>query len=218
MSAALDAGLRLLYPLRAVCMGCGAMTGCSEDWVCPECRKWLSSLWLGADRPPAGVSAAAFPCYYAGPAASLAERLKYDGIQRLAGFMADDMARAYGFIEPTGAEVVTFVPMHPKRRRRRGFNHAELLALACAERLRLPCEDLVERLRDTPQQARLDAEARRENLRGAFAPKAPAGGRRVLLVDDICTTGATALGCAEALTEGGAAAVYLLCYARAGKH
>lgn len=217
MNRLLDAGLRLIYPLRAVCMGCGCMTGCREDWVCPDCRRQLSALWMGAAAPPQGFGGAAFAFHYAGPAASIAGRLKYGGIRRLADFMAADMVRACGFIEPTGADMVTFVPMHTKRQRRRGFNHAQLLARSCADRLGLPCVDAIARLRDTPQQARLDAGARRGNLAGAFGLKAPVDGRRVLLVDDICTTGATAAGCAAALRAGGAAAVYLLCWAQAGK-
>ena len=211
--------LKWLYPLRAACMGCGSRAGCREDWVCPDCRRTLAERWVGAAPGPEGFDGAAYSYVYAGPAAGIVNRMKYNGIHQLAGFMAEDMLRAYRFIQPTGADLVTFVPMHPRRQRLRGYNHAELLARACAEALGLPCENAVERTRDTPQQARLETEQRRENLRDAFAPARSVEGRAVLLIDDVCTTGATARGCAMALRKGGAERVYLLCYAQArGQH
>ena len=207
--------LELLYPTRAVCMGCGSPAGCREDWVCPECRQALAERWVGAAPAPEGIDGAAYGYVYSGPVAGIVSRMKYDGVHRLCQFMADDMVRAFRFIEPTGADLVTFVPMHPARQRQRGYNHAELIARACAEALGLPCELTVSRVRDTPQQARLEAGERRENLRDAFACLHPLPGRKVLLIDDVCTTGATARGCAEALKNAGAERVYLLCYAQA---
>ena len=109
------------------------------------------------------------------------------------------------------------VPMHKKRRKQRGRNHAELLARDVAARLELPYLDALERTRDTRQQARLDDKARRQNLRDAFAVRESVAGRRVILVDDVCTTGSTAMACARALRNGGAERVFLLCYARAVK-
>ena len=204
-----------LYPRRAVCMGCGALTGCREDWVCPDCRRALAERWVGAGPAPEGLDGAAYGYVYSGPTAGIVSRMKYTGVYRLSEFMAADMARAYRFIEPTGADMMTFVPMHPARQRQRGYNHAELLARACGSALGLPCAAAVERVRNTPQQARLEAEARRENLRDAFKAIEPLPGRRVVLVDDVCTTGATAQGCAEALKDAGAERVYLLCFAQA---
>ena len=76
--------------------------------------------------------------------------------------------------------------------------------------------DALERVRNTRQQARLTNAERLTNLDGAFALKADVAGRRALLIDDVRTTGTTANACAEALLQGGAEAVYLLCYALAG--
>lgn len=217
MKRALMAALSLLYPRRAMCMGCGDMTGMREDWVCPACRARMAQLWAGAVPPPEGFDGAAFAYIYTGPPAGIAARMKYGSAHRLADLMAGDMLKAWDAIQPTGVDAITFVPMHPARQRRRGYNHAELLARACAERLGIECLNALERVRNTTQQATLETEARLHNLSGAFAPKAPVEGRRVALVDDICTTGATARGCAEVLRQGGAAAVYLLCYAKAGR-
>ena len=215
LQIALNALRTLLFPLRANCMGCGAATGCREDWICPACREALTRGWVGASPPPKGMDAAAFAYTYHGAAVGIVSLLKYRGVTRLAGFMGGDMARAYRFIEPTGADCVTCVPMHPKRRARRGYNHAELLARELSAQIGIPFVELLERVRDTPQQARLDADARRSNVSGAFRALDAAGGRRVLLVDDVCTTGSTATACARALRAAGAGAVCLVCYAKA---
>lgn len=209
--------LNLLYPKRANCMGCGAATGCREDWICPACREELAKGWVGAEPPPKGIDAAAYAYVYRGAAASIVRRLKYGGVGKLAGFMGEDMVRAYRFIEPTGADCVCCVPMHRRRLRQRGYNHAELLARDVAARLGLPYVRALERVRDTKQQARLDDRARRQNLKDAFGVREPVTGRRVILVDDVCTTGTTAVACARALRDGGAQAVFLLCYTRAKK-
>lgn len=210
-----NALMGLLFPKRANCMGCGAATGCREDWICPDCRQALARGWVGAQPPPEYIDAAAYAYVYRGAAASIVRRLKYSGVDRLAGFMGGDMVRAYRFIEPTGADCVTCVPMHKKRLRKRGRNHAELLARDVAARLDLPYIEALERVRDTRQQARLDEAARRSNQKGAFAVRESVAGRRVILVDDVCTTGSTAMACAEALRVGGAERVVLLCYTRA---
>lgn len=214
---ALEAALELLFPKRAVCMGCGSASGCREDWICPKCREALNLSWIGADSPPETLDGAAFAYRYLNPAASIVQKLKYSSIHRIAAFMAEDMVRAYRFIEPTGADCVAWVPMHPRRLRRRGYNHAELLARRVAERLEIECVNALECVRYTRQQARLTAEERRLNLLGNFRPRMSLEGRRVILVDDVCTTGSTARVCAAALREGGAAHVYLLCYCRAKK-
>lgn len=212
-----EAILNLFYPKRANCMGCGAATGCREDWICPACREDLARSWVGAEPPPKYIDAVAYAYVYRGAAAGIVRRLKYSGVGKLAAFMGEDMVRAYRFIEPTGADCVCCVPMHRKRQRQRGYNHAELLARDVAARLDIPCVQTLERTRNTRQQARLDDRARRQNLRDAFAVKESVAGRRVILVDDVCTTGSTAMACAKALRVGGAEKVYLLCYTRARK-
>ena len=108
------------------------------------------------------------------------------------------------------------VPLHWRRRWRRGFNQAEALALAVGRRHRLPVERrCLVRVRPTPPQHG-DAAARQRNVQKAFAVRRPAriAGKRVLLVDDVFTTGATANACAAALLAAGAAAVGVLTLAR----
>ena len=99
------------------------------------------------------------------------------------------------------------MPLHPARRRERGFNQSELLAEALADHLGVPhVPGLIERVRATPAQARLGPAARRRNLRGAFRVPHPSrlAGRRVLVVDDVITTGSTLEACLDALDSAGA--------------
>lgn len=208
-------GIELIYPKRAVCMGCGAAFGCDVDWLCNECREQLARSWIGAVIvPPDGsLDGAAYAYDYRGAAGGLVRNLKYRGVYRLADDMAAAMVRAYQAIEPTGVELVTPVPMHPKRLKRRGYNQSEWLARRVAARMNLPVECVLARVRNTPQQARLSGERRHRNVEGAFSLIGSVSGKRVLLIDDVRTTGATAQACAEVLRAGGAVNVYLLCFA-----
>ena len=115
------------------------------------------------------------------------------------------------------ADALVPVPLHPARQAERGFNQAELLAAPCAARWRLPLlTRALVRVRPTPPQTDLDADARRANVRDAFRAVRPREieGRRVLLVDDVLTTGATVGAAARALRTAGAAEVGVLALAR----
>jgi ComF family protein len=109
------------------------------------------------------------------------------------------------------------VPLSPKRRRRRGYNQADLVAGALAAMLGLPVRpDALSRERETPSQVGLDPAARRRNVEGAFrALRAEVEGQVVLLVDDLFTTGATLASCARALRAAGSKEVYGLTVGRA---
>ncbi|NUN94269.1 MAG: ComF family protein [Verrucomicrobiae bacterium] len=113
--------------------------------------------------------------------------------------------------------VVVPVPLHPARERQRGFNQAALLARALARQYRLPFEPrALERVRATKTQTHLDRAERQENLRCAFRVRRPAvvANRRVLLVDDVLTTGSTLSECAAVLRAAGATPALVLTLAR----
>ena len=137
-----------------------------------------------------------------GAAAELVRALKYGRVTAAVTPMADRMAS----VAPSAqaADLVTWVPCSPTRRRDRGFDPAELLARALARRLRLRAHRLLRRLDDEPQTARTH-QGRLAGPRLAVRPGRLAG--VVLVVDDVCTTGSTLRVAAEALLGGGAAAV-----------
>jgi ComF family protein len=144
--------------------------------------------------------------------------LKFHRQWRLAEPLGDLLAGATFPLLPA-VDVIAPVPLHPTRRRERGFNQAELLARRCGRRLGRPVRaDLLARICATPSQVRLSTAERHANVRGAFAARpaaaAEVAGRAVLLVDDVCTSGATLTAAAAALHAAGAAAVWGAAVAR----
>jgi predicted amidophosphoribosyltransferase len=118
-------------------------------------------------------------------------------------------------VAPVPADVVTWVPLSRRRQAERGFDQAKALALVVARELDLPVRPMLRRHGDDAgTQARRGGEARRAAMLGRFAPVGSAP-RRVLLVDDVLTTGATASACAAALQAGGGTEISLLVAARA---
>ncbi|MFQ5536361.1 MAG: ComF family protein [Gemmatimonadota bacterium] len=182
-----------------------------EAEACRECRTW----------PPA-LTRARYAVLLKPPADALVHGLKYEGWRGLAVEMGEAMARAARSSmrrDGWGADGVVAVPTTAKRRRRRGYNQARLLAHVVAEQLELPVSGALKRVRGGATQVSLPPALRLDNVRGAFTPAPGAGsvvtGRHLLLVDDVLTTGATACAAAEALHGAGAASVTLVTFARA---
>lgn len=125
-----------------------------------------------------------------------------------------------GFRDPRvgrfGPEAIVPVPLHPARRREREFNQAEVLGRLAGERLGLPVAEGLRRMRYTLTQTNFHREERFGNLEGAFQVQPGHGfeGRRLVLVDDVLTTGSTADACARTLLDAGAAAVIVITVAR----
>jgi ComF family protein len=149
---------------------------------------------------------------YEGPAREALKAFKLAGERRLARILARWMVPAALSLGPASA--VTWVPSTRRSDAARGFTPAEELARPLARALALPAVKLLAKIRETKDQASLNGRERRENPRSAFAQAArvPA---RVLLVDDIMTTGATADACAVALKGAGARRVCVVTFARA---
>ena len=116
-------------------------------------------------------------------------------------------------------DVLVPMPLHWRKRWQRGFNQSALLAREVSRRAGIPVAHALRRVRNTSAQAGLTNAKRRANVSGAFRPSKPAvlRGKRVLLIDDVLTTGATASACARALKLAGAAQVTLLTLARADR-
>ena len=122
------------------------------------------------------------------------------------------------FLLESGADLIVPVPLHPKRLRWRGFNQSVLLARQISRACDMPMDPFVlVRHRETPPQTQLTEEERRKNMRGAFSlnPDRPIEDKKILLIDDIYTSGATVNECSRTLRRGGAADVYVLTLARA---
>jgi ComF family protein len=148
---------------------------------------------------------------YEGSLRAIVHALKYDRRITLAGPLAALM-REHGRDALDGSDAVVPVPLHRRRRRARGFNQAEELA----KLLGPPCVDALRRTRFTRSQIDLPEAERQANVRNAFAParRADVRGLCVVLVDDVCTTGATLEACAAVLRHAGAREVRALTAAR----
>jgi ComF family protein len=184
----LPALLDLLYP-NIGCMGCGKETALAKgECFCASCVAKFSFLKSPADL--GGVSAFAV-LEYKPPVSLMIQRLKYNGDRYLIPALCSLLLRGY---PPAGftADALVPVPIHPKRKRMRGFNQAALLASRLSEETGLPMlENALTRQIDTRSQTGLDAQSRRKNVSGAFHAASPVEGKRLLLIDDVLTTGST---------------------------
>ncbi len=194
----------------------------AADYFCVSCRTpFVNPAPLGLDgrcelcrRGLRGFDAAYSFGGYEGVLRELIHLFKYARIRPLAGPLGEILARAIPRDQTFDAIVP--VPLHWRRRWQRGFNQSALLAGAIARRYGIPVRTALRRTRATPTQAGLTNARRRSNVAGAFrvGRKAQVAGCRILLVDDVMTTGATASACAAALKRAGAHYVALLTLAR----
>ena len=195
--------LECLPKLRAVtppwCMKCGKKIQGDEE-LCTDCKNRNHTF----DR--------ARTLYEYGTAAPSIYRLKYKGRQEYADFFGEEMGKYLGeFIRRVSPDVLVPVPLHRKKQKRRGYNQAACLARALGKSLNLPVDEkLVKRVRNTAPMKRLNPTERQNNLKKAFII-----GRndvklydRVILVDDIYTTGTTLDEIAALLKAGGVSEVY----------
>lgn len=195
-----------VYPHQ--CCLCGLV---GRPDVCPEC---LEECVERTDPPGFRTGPYTWtdaPYSYEGRPAQAVRRLKYDRATGLVAWMAGELLRRHTEAEAsTSFDVVVPVPLARGRLAERGFNQSELLASQLPD-LHL---DLLKRTRETRPQVSLDAGERRANLSGAFWASPQVQGLRVLLVDDVVTTGATAEACGIALAAAGAVLVGILTFCR----
>ena len=177
------------------CFGC-RRTGA---WACSTCLASLRSP-LATERIPC-VDQVLAAWAYDGVARDLILALKLRGKRPAAEPLATAMTRAIQN-EGSGVTAITWVPGRAAEMRRRGFDHAEVIARAVGASLGLPVIGMLDRTGHRPDQTALSGSARRRNLKGAFTASKVAG--QVMVIDDLVTTGATAEACARALRSRGA--------------
>jgi competence protein ComFC len=223
VSGAFARFLELFLPKR--CVQCGS----PGRWLCGDCGRALRRLdgagcarcgrpdaASGGDCPECrgrelGFSSARAAFAYEGPARKLVTACKFRSLRSLAVEMAELAEPAFATVPALrdgGLEAVTCVPVHRQRRLERGFNQAELLARELARRAGLPFVSAVERPCRGARQSELSGAARAANVAGAFALAACAAPlvadlKRVVIVDDVYTTGATLSECSTVLSEAG---------------
>lgn len=184
------------------CVRCGRPLDLGT--LCPECEG--RELWIEGIRSP---------FRFEGALRQAILSFKYKGVRALAVPLAQLMA-AYLAQNPLPADALVAVPLHPRRLRERGYNQSLLLARELGRLCSLPLvEGPLVRLRDTPPQTRTrSAEERQENVARAFSCGGDFEGRSILLIDDVCTSGATLNSCAAVLKAAHAASVWGLTVAR----
>jgi len=182
------------------CERCGLPTA-FETYVCDACAN-----------VDFGFETAKAPLKYEGTGKEVVHALKYRGYRTVAErVMAPLMV---GVLDgEIHFDAVVPVPLHRSRMRRRGFNQAALMAGAVANEINTPLSDRMEAVRKTRDQVELTAQERKTNVSGAFRSREPMHGR-ILLVDDVFTTGATTSECAETLLHAGASEVHALTFCR----
>ena len=235
-----DAALALVYP--QACAGCGgsvesrrdgvACAGCwnatrlfsDEDTLCWKCGAFTrakvsedrrQSIRCGQCDEDSFTAARACGFYEGALRASVIELKREPHVTpHLARLMLAALQR-----EPiNSADLIIPVPLHPSRERERGFNQAALLARELSRLSKQPYDEqsVIRHLHTERHRAGMDARARRESVSNAFAVRHPDSikGRRVLLIDDVFTTGATVSACAAVLKDAGAKEVFVLTVAR----
>lgn len=210
------------------CLLCGQPAGSQQ--LCPCCRDSLPAMPAGtcprcAQPGPAGETCgrcqrhpphfdrliAAFP--YAFPVDRMLQQLKYAHQLALAAWFGKALAEAIAL--PDDIDMIVPMPLHQVRLRERGFNQALEIARPLARRRCRPIDTATcIRVRDTSPQEGLTLLARRQNLRNAFACTGDLSGRRILLIDDVVTTGASVNECARTLRLHGAEQIIVLAVAR----
>ncbi len=205
-----------------LCASCAVLVRAPGPLICRRCGTVLPSGGAHCVRCR-GSKGDKFKCkvirsaWLFGPQTrALIHAFKYAGYGFLAEYLGGRMAEEFKkYPELAGAEAVVPVPLHPKKKRVRGYNQSELLAREFSRRTGIMLRaDWLRRVRDTAAQARLKRAARLANMSGAFCAPPDVKGKVILLMDDVATTGATLEGCAEALKASGAKRVLAFTLAR----
>lgn len=208
IKALISALLDLLYPKDVLCLCCDRVIAPdAQDGLCPACVEELEELeaWQQTQEivPAPGIvrAAAAYP--YTAQARRLIIRLKYEHVRDA----AVPLARAMAMLPGGEADALVPVPTTKRRLRARGYNQAQVLAELVARETGMPVSAAITRTDERAAQVKLSGQSRRQNLTGTMKADERIKGKRVLLIDDVYTTGSTAAEAARALLDAGALSV-----------
>lgn len=223
-----NAALELVLPMAASCLLCGDPRRAQEqDCLCPACREALDkqrlqgALCLRCMTPlddhgrcafcaakGLGSQREGFAAFrHQGAARRLVTRLKFQYCDAAALPLVQSMAQS---VPLSRYDALVPVPLHPRRQRVRGANQAEILCRGLSPKLGMPVLNALRRVQHTREQSSLPRAERLRNVQNAFSLQADVRGLRLLLVDDVRTTGATSRACAQVLLRGGAQSVGIL--------
>lgn len=209
--------LNLLFPPK--CLLCGCVLGREELDLCRTCRM-EAPVYRNQKRKLRFLDSFAAVWYYEGNVRSSLLRYKFHGARRYASGYGRLTAMAIAREFPEGFDLLTWVPVSRLRKLRRGYDQVELLARAVGRELGLQAVPTLQKIRhNRPQSGIRDEAERRANVLGAYRLRAGVSleGKRILLLDDILTTGATAGEAARVLRTGGAKQVHCAAIAAARK-
>lgn len=197
--------LDLLFPPK--CPFCRRLLD-SGDVLCPKCQRDLPwTQGAQGEKSVEFLDSCVAPLWYEGDVRHSHHRYKFSGQCAYADPYSLLMSQCASDRLDDAFDVVCWAPLSRKRRRKRGYDQSQLLAVGVAKRLGLPVIPLLDKIRDTPAQSgQTDAAARRANVLGAYRlhGEGQVAGKRILLVDDVATTGATLSECARVLRTAGA--------------
>lgn len=218
-------------------MGCLSLFGTEEGFICSSCLEKLKPLYetrkaqvsicrecgevvrqgvcrgCGLKSPVVLTAVSAYE--YDSIIRELVHRLKFDGVFALSKWMAGEMLSALNTVEGSDFTLIVPVPMYPLRQLTRGYNQSKKLGVELSRRLGIRLSDALKCARNARSQVGLSTSERRKNLKDAFRVVSVVKGERILLVDDVRTTGSTASECARMLLAAGCECVTVLTFASA---
>lgn len=207
--------LDLLYPPK--CPFCGRILERGEVGLCVCCQRSLP--WTEGHNPPVDFCDVSLsPLWYRDGVRRAVHRYKFSYGHVHSRLMGELMAQCLRDRWTEPVDLILWVPLSKKHRRKRGYDQAELLARRVSELTGIPAAEGLEKVRDTATQSRIDRDSsRRANVLGAYRVKdgVELTGKRVVLVDDVVTSGATLSECASCLRMAGVESVAALTFARA---
>ena len=224
LSGAAEAVLDLVFPPSLYCVCCGNIIDGSRSYsLCDHCMSRIK--WTFEEKATPDGMRIVTCCEYGIYERSLIFALKYNGKRNVARNIAEIMADRWkaadmegGHARDGGAFLIVPVPVHAAKRRSRGFDQMDLISKHFAAKTGIPRLCCLERIKETRPMRGLGPEERKANVAGSFRLRPGVGredlaGKKVILLDDFCTTGSTADACREALEEAGPVEVILFTFA-----